>query len=149
MIRAFRPEDAPACSHIVNACLERDDSLSEKLRSILQQAETPAMMLERSRLFYLVVSETDSVLQGFGGLEMNEIRVLYVAPEHHRKRIGSEILLHLLSLVPPALFSDVFVYSSPGAVSFYRAHGFRAQGEHFFDIQGEELPTVFMTRPVV
>jgi GNAT superfamily N-acetyltransferase len=148
MLRQFRPQDAKACSDIVASCIRLDPSLSEKLRATLLRTETPGQMLERARLFYLVVSENDSAVQGFGGLEWNEIRVLYVAPEHQRQRVGSEILAHLQTLVPAAFFPDIFVYSSPGAVEFYRTHGFRPNGDYSFAIEGESLPTIFMSRPL-
>lgn len=149
MIRQFRPEDAHACSDIIASCVRADSTLNESLRAILLQAEKPERMMERSRLFYIAVFEENSAIRGFGGLELNEIRLLYVDPEHHRKRIGSEILLHLHSLVPTAVFSDIFVYSAPRAAGFYRNHGYQSEGDYLFDIEGEALPTVFMTRPVL
>ena len=148
MIRQFRPEDAQACNEIVLSCIQTDRFLNENLRAILQRTEIPDQMVERARLFYVAVYENQSAIQGLGGLELNEIRLLYVAPEHHRARIGSEILLHLQSLVPAALFSDLFVYAAPGAVDFYRAHGFQTKGDYSIRIEGESLPTVFMTKPV-
>jgi GNAT superfamily N-acetyltransferase len=148
MIRQFRPEDAWVCSAIIASCIQVDRFLNENLRAILLRTEAPERMMERSRLFHVVVSETGSAIYGFGGLELNEIRILYVAPEYHRKRVGSEILRHLESLVPPALFSDIFVYAAPGAVGFYQTHGYRSKGDYYFDIEGESLPTVFMTRPI-
>jgi GNAT superfamily N-acetyltransferase len=148
MIRQFRPEDGQSCNDIVLSCIRADRYLTENLRAVLLRTETPDRMVERARLFYIAVAEDQSEILGLGGLELNEIRLLYVAPEHHRSRIGSEILLHLQSLVPPALFSDMFVYAAPGAVSFYRAHGFYTKGDYFVRIEGESLLTVFMTRPV-
>jgi hypothetical protein len=148
MIRQFRPEDAQACCNIIQSCVRMDPSLGGNLRATLLRTETPERMLERSRLFHIVVFETGSDIQGFGGLELNEIRILYVAPEYHRNRVGSKILLYLESLVPSAVFSDIFVYAAPGATGFYQTHGYQAKGDFFFDVEGEILPTVFMARPV-
>ena len=148
MIRQFRPEDAQQCNDIVLSCIRTDRFLSENLRAILLRTETPDRMVERARLFYIAVSEDQSAIRGLGGLELNEIRLLYVAPEHQRSRIGSEMLLHLQSLVPAALFPDIFVYAAPGAVGFYRAHGFQARGDYLIRIGEESLPTVFMTKPI-
>jgi hypothetical protein len=49
-------------------------------------------------------------------------------------------------MIPSALFTDVFVYSTFSAVDFYRAHGFKPGGEFAFDFGGELLMTVFMTK---
>jgi len=79
---------------------------------------------------------------------MNEIRLLYVDPLHQRRGIGRSLLAHLESMIPSALFPDVFLYSSHVAVGFYQAHGFQTRGPHAFLIEGEELTTVFMTKVI-
>ena len=146
MIRQFRPDDMEACSDLIRACILIEKGLSETLRQKLLKAETPEAMLERARLYYVAVFESDAEVAGVGAVEMNEIRLLYVAPEHQRKGIGRSLLAHLESMVPSVLFSDVFVYSSPAAASFYGAHRFQPQGQHLFIIEEEELTTIFMTK---
>lgn len=101
-------------------------------------------MKERARLFYLAVYESEDRILGVAGLDMNEIRLLYVSPEHQRRGIGRALLDHIKEMAPGEFFSDIFVYSSLQAVDFYKACGFSDKGRVHFDIGGEMLPTVFM-----
>jgi N-acetylglutamate synthase-like GNAT family acetyltransferase len=144
MIRQFRFEDARACSALIHACLAKDPSLSPGLREKLLISETPQAMEERSRLFYVVVDESEEGILGIAGLDMNEIRLLCVAPEQRRKGIGRALLAHIQKMVPGILFPDIFVYSSMEGRSFYRACGFVEKGPVDFAIDGEQLRTVFM-----
>ncbi len=146
MIRQFRSEDAEPCSSMLCACLRNDSNLSPSLREGLLRAESPGKMLERADLYYIAVFDEAGEVLGFGGLELNEIRLLYVAPEHQRKGIGRAILDHLESMVPSGLFSDIFVYSTLSSTDFYCACGYTGRGEYSFECGGEILRTVFMTK---
>jgi GNAT superfamily N-acetyltransferase len=148
MIRQFRAEDAEACCELVRACIRYDLELPETERLALLQAESPQNMRERGNLFYLAVYELESTVVGLGGLDMNEVRMLFVSPAYQRRGIGKEILEFLEGMVPPALFREVFVYSALSAASFYRARGYSEQGEHYFDWYGQRLTTVFMTKKI-
>ncbi len=145
-VRQFRPEDAEDCSRLVCSCLDQDGSLSESARQALVQLESPAAMRERAMLFYLAVHAGETGILGIGGVEMNEIRLVYVHPAHRRLGVGRALLGHLEALIPPALFGDVFVYALPEAAGFYRANGYRAGGEHVFTFRDVSIPTIFMTR---
>ena len=147
MIRQFQVRDANACCSLVCACISRDSLMPASLRAKLCSAESPEAMVERAGLFYLAVYEFNDSILGIGGLELNEVRLLYVAPEHRRKGIGKAMLEHLESMVPAAPFADIFVYSAPSAVGFYRSQGFTDRGEFVFDYGGEPLTTIFMTKP--
>jgi GNAT superfamily N-acetyltransferase len=148
MIRQFRAEDATACSNVIHACVERDPQISAALRDRLLRSESPEEMLQRASLFYVAVYDSDEGILGVAGLDMNEIRLLYVVPEHQDEGIGGALLTHLESMIPPALFSDIFVYSTFAAVDFYRAHSYAADGEFTFDIDGEPLAAVFMKKAI-
>ncbi len=148
MIRQFRPEDASACSDLIRACIVRDPQASDALKEKLTRSESAETMLQRASLFYVAVFDSPEGLLGVGGLDMNEIRLLYVSPEHQGKGVGGKLLGHLESMVPPTLFSDIFVYSSLAAVDFYRVHGFAGDGEYCFDVDGEPLTALFMTKAI-
>jgi GNAT superfamily N-acetyltransferase len=148
MIRQFRPEDSIACCSLIQECLANDSSLSSGLREILQNSETPQGMEERARLFFVAVFESEGRILGIAGLELNEIRLLFVSPEHRRSGIGRALVEYIKSLVPNMLFSDIFVYSSIQGREFYGACGFKEKGPVIFDIGGEQLHTVFMAFPL-
>jgi ribosomal protein S18 acetylase RimI-like enzyme len=145
MIRQFQPEDATSCCRLIHACLEGDSSLSSTLRQKILFMETPQGMIERARLFYIAIYEEENRIVGFAGLDMNEIRLLCVLPDHQRRGIARALLDHIKSMIPGALFADIFVYSSIQAVGFYKACGFAERGPFSIDIEGEILSTIFMT----
>jgi len=148
MIRNFIPEDAVACTELIRACIESDRSIPGTLRDKMVRAESPDSMLERSRLFFTAVYESDSRITGIAGLDMNEIRILCVSPDHQRRGIGRALLEHLAGMVPSALFPDIFAYVATGAVPFYKAAGFSEKGPMAFAFEGDRLQTIFMVRPV-
>ncbi len=146
MIRQFRPEDAEKCCALVRACIEYDMELPAALRGELLAAESPESMRQRSSLFYIAVCELEGEVAGVGGLDLNEIRLLYVSPAHQRLGIGSSILEHLEAMIPPAFFREVFVYAAASAAGFYHSRGYVSQGEHDFALKTQRLRTIFMTK---
>jgi len=146
MIRQFRAEDAQACCELIHACIERDPQISAALQERICGKESPETMLQRAGLFYVAVYDSGQGILGVAGLDMNEVRLLYVSPGHQGRGIGGELLAHLESMVPSTLFADIFVYSTFAAVDFYRSHGFTPGGEYVFYYDGEQLTTVFMTK---
>jgi N-acetylglutamate synthase-like GNAT family acetyltransferase len=145
MIRQFRDTDAIACSKLICDCLQNDKSLSLFLRKKMLEQETPETMRMRAKLFYNAVYESENRILGIAGLDMNEIRLLYVSPESQRRGIGRMLLDHIRPMVPGALFPDIFVYSSLQAADFYKAYGFTEKGPYPFNFCGIHIPTVFLT----
>jgi GNAT superfamily N-acetyltransferase len=148
IIRQFEPGDAGPSSRLVRDCLALDPSMSDPARERLMRAESPEVMRERAGLFYMAVAVAGNNLAGVAGIDLNEIRILYVHPGRQRQGIGSALLRHLEAMVPAALFSDIFVYSSPDAAGFYRAHGYESHGEHLFLVGEIGVPTIFMRKPL-
>ncbi len=146
MIRTMRPEDEHRCCELIRRCLERDPALSQDLRVLLLRLNTPESLHERARLFHTVVLEQEREVAGIGGIDLNEIRLLCVDPNHQRRGIGRRILRYLETLAPPELFRDIFVYASPEAAGFYRENGYTAKGEHVFLVEGLIMQTVFMVK---
>jgi len=146
MIRPFQPGDAQGCCDLIRSCIEGDLSLTGELREALLQAESPESMRARARAFYVAVDQDGEEITSVGGLDLNEVRILCVAAGHRGKGIGRRLLQHLQDMVPPSLFSDIFVYSAPGAVGFYAANGFAARGPHTFVVRGMEMRTEFMAK---
>jgi N-acetylglutamate synthase-like GNAT family acetyltransferase len=148
MLRQFQSADAYACCDLVHACLEADISISPALGKMMRAQETPQSMEERARLFYVAVYELEKRIVGIAGLDMNEIRLLCVSPQHQRRGIGRSLLAHIKARIPEALFSDIFVYSSLQAIGFYESCGFLEKSPYSFSLYGEMLHTVFLTFPI-
>ncbi len=148
MIRQFQLQDKLPCSALILSCLKKDPSYPPALLQKILRTETPQAMEERAKSFYVAVYTADDQILGLAGLDLNEIRLLYVAPEYQRRGIGRILLAHLKTMVPHTLFADIFVYSTKQAVAFYKACGFVDRGPFTFDLDGETLPTVFLTSPL-
>ncbi len=148
IIRQFRAVDAGECSKLVRASLSADPMIPAAAKERLILGETPEVMRERAALFYMPVYVLENRIAGVGGVDLNEIRLLFVDLAHQRRGIGSALLRHLEAFVPPALFANIFVYSALGAQGFYRAHGYQPGGEHEYRFEGFSIPTVFMTKRI-
>jgi ribosomal protein S18 acetylase RimI-like enzyme len=148
MIRQFKPEDAESCCELVHACLASDPQSSPLFYNTLRILETPQVMRKRSTLFYVAVYELSDGVVGVAGLDMNEVRLLYVSPDYHNQGIGEALLDHLESMVPSSMFADIFVYAAPSAADFYSRYGFKAMGEYTFDLNGAQIRTIFMSKPL-
>jgi N-acetylglutamate synthase-like GNAT family acetyltransferase len=147
MIRQFEVQDAQSCCDLMHKCIREDFSISDSLREKLLEVETPQSMVERSRLFYVAVYESESRIVGIAGLDLNEIRLLCVSPECRRSGLGRDLLKHITALAPKSFFKDLFVYSSISAVDFYKSRGFVEKGPVSFNLGGEIMRTVFMSCP--
>jgi GNAT superfamily N-acetyltransferase len=148
MIRQFRPDDADACLSLILESIRQDRRLSFEVRDALLRAETPDTMRERSTLYYVVVDEREGEIAAVGGVDMNEIRLLFVGAARRREGIGSGVLEHLEEMVPPALFREIFVYAAPGAEAFYQSQGYVARGAQPFEAHGVVLESTFMVKPL-
>jgi N-acetylglutamate synthase-like GNAT family acetyltransferase len=146
-IRQFCPGDAQSCCRLIHDCLEADISYSPSLRRKLLESESPEIMEERSRLFYLAVYESSSKIVGIAGLDLNEIRLMYVDPERRKSGIGRALFNHLAAMTPADFFGEIFVYSLPSAMDFYKTLGFIEKGPVSFRVADETVDTIFMTRP--
>ena len=148
MIRAFQKEDLQACIDLIEGCLGLDASLAPSTLARLGQADLFRLIQQSAVLFQLAVYEHEGEVAGIGGVDLNEIRLLYVSPELQGQGIGRTLLEHLENMVPSALFSNIFLYSTPGAEGFYKSRGYESRGEVCFEIEGQTLPTIFMTKPL-
>ena len=102
-------------------------------------------MIERASLYYLAVYEWESRIFGIAGLDLNEVRLLFVSPARRRAGIGRALIEHLKAMVPATFFTDIFVYASTQSVEFYKSCGFVEGGSVEFDVGRGKLRTVFMT----
>jgi GNAT superfamily N-acetyltransferase len=118
MIRQFQAADAEACSKLICDCLQNDLSLSPPLRQKMLEQETPEMMLKRAGLFYIAVYESEDRILGIAGIDMNEIRLLYVSPESQRRGIGRMLWDHIRPMAPSAL-SQTFSSIPPCRLSVF------------------------------
>ncbi len=80
----------------------------------------------------LVVAEADGRIIGFGAIDVNEteqLKWLYLRPEHQRTGTGSQILGRLEEIAWKAGLSSIRLHSAPGAVEFYLRRGYSMVAE--------------------
>lgn len=115
-IRVAQPEDTETIKRIYQTVAgphaNQDEALWDRL---LQQGG-------------LVVAEVDGRIIGFGGIDVHaaeQVKWLYLLPQHQGAGLGSEILRRLESIGWAAGLDSLRVHSAPAAVSFYRRHSYR------------------------
>ena len=92
----------------------------------------------------LVVAETGDRVIGFGGIDVNateQVKWIYLLPQDQRAGVGSEILRQLEHIGWQAGLNSIRLHAAPGAVEFYRRHGYEAvaQPQQAHDHEGVEM----------
>ena len=80
----------------------------------------------------LLVAQSGDEVVGFGGIELHaheHLKWLYFLPEHQSAGLGSRMLKELEAIGWRSGLQSLRVHSLPGAVEFYRKHGYRAVEE--------------------
>ncbi len=114
-IRIAKPEDKENIQRIYHAVVgphaDHDETRWDRL---IQQGG-------------LVVATEEGRIVGFGGIDVDaveQVKWLYLLPQHQGAGFGSGILQRLESIGWAAGLSSLRVHSAPGAASFYRRHGY-------------------------
>jgi ribosomal protein S18 acetylase RimI-like enzyme len=120
-IRLAQPEDKEAIQRIYDAVVGPQASQDEALWDRLIQRGG------------LVVVTDEGRIVGFGGIDVHaaeQVKWLYLLPQHQRAGLGSELLRRLESIGWEAGLDSLRVHSAPRAVHFYRRHGYRLVETH-------------------
>jgi len=115
-IRIAQPEDKETIQRIYQAVVApHTDQDEARWDQLIQQGG-------------LVVARAEDQIIGFGGIDVQaaeQVKWLYILAQHQRAGFGSEILERLESIGWEACLDSLRVHSAPGAVNFYRRHGYR------------------------
>jgi GNAT superfamily N-acetyltransferase len=135
-IRVAQPEEKEAIQRIYRAVVEpHGDEDEARWDRLLQQGG-------------LVVATEEGRLIGFGGIDVHavdQVKWLYLLPQHQGAGLGSEILLRLESIGWDAGLAALRVHSAPGAVNFYLRHGYglvQGSSQMAHDHEGVEMMKV-------
>lgn len=80
----------------------------------------------------LLVAQEAGRIIGFGGLDVNakeQLKWLYLLPQQQGAGVGSAILQRLEVIGWAAGLKSLRLHSAPGAVEFYRKHGYETVAE--------------------
>ena len=135
-IRVAQPEEKETIQGIYHALVgpeaDRDEAHWDRL---IQQGG-------------VVVATEEGRIVGFGGIDVHaaeQVKWLYLLPQHQRAGVGSEILRRLESIGWEAGFEALRVHSAPGAEHFYLKQGYclvEAASQTGHDHQGVEMMKV-------
>jgi putative acetyltransferase len=106
-------------------------------------------MAEGERMFVaeLQPGEVGRVVIGLAGIHGNEVRAVYVHPDHVGCGVGGALLAALEEQARSDGFETLLLHSTLNARAFYLKHGYRDEGETVFDLRpGLDLPCVKMTK---
>jgi GNAT superfamily N-acetyltransferase len=132
-IRVAQPKDREAIQRIYHALVgpHADQNASRWDRLIKQGG-------------VLVATDEERII-GFGGIDVHaaeQLKWLYLLPQHQGAGVGSETLRRLESIGWDAGLVALRVHSAPGAVGFYRKQGYRlveATSQVGHDHEGVEM----------
>lgn len=76
---------------------------------------------------WLIVAEVEGEVVGFGGIDLDateQLKWLYVLPEHQGAGIGARLLNDLEQVGWTSGLTAIRLHAAPGAVEFYQRHGY-------------------------
>ena len=79
----------------------------------------------------LLVAQMADRIIGFGGIDVDareQLKWLYLLPQYQRAGVGSQLLHRLEEIGWAAGLGLLRLHSAPGAIEFYRRHGYKAVG---------------------
>ena len=134
-IRLFKPEDAHACSEIIEECF-LNQNLGDFSKNIINNQikdNSPEKLLEYLKDTKYFVAVKNNNIIGLGGYNKIKVRTLFVDMKYQNRGIGHKLLLTILEDARKNGLKKLFCWSTFFAESFYKKHGFIEKGETFFE----------------
>lgn len=104
------------------------------------RAALPAAYLPAVALFGAL--DGQGRLLGFAGTAGDVLEMLFVAPDWHRRGVGSQLLRHAVEQL--GICRVDVNEQNPAATAFYLAHGFRQRGRSATDGAGRPYPLLHL-----
>jgi len=147
MIRPFEDKDANRCREIIRECFDKSVSLSNHASSYVKKIYTEKGYLEnKSKEYQFFILEKNNEIVGFGGLKKNNIKKIYVDPNHQGEGIGATLLNYLEDLASKQGQKELILYAYDNSVPFYKKHGYTVTEPFIFQRNGVDVPTVKMKK---
>lgn len=127
VIRKFRREDALELSKIIKECFLSLDLGKHTKAGINLQIEnnSPDNLITRSRKINYFVAEIDGKLVGICGFDEIKVHTLFIDIHHHKKGVGSKLLLKILQEAKSKGVTKLSTWSTIYAYPFYLKYGFQ------------------------
>jgi putative acetyltransferase len=145
-IRRARPADRPILFDVWERSVRATHTfLTEADIALL--APKVVDYLATDGLEFVVVCDEDDRIAGFMALGADEIEALFLAPEHLRRGLGTQLIEEARTRRPGVELTVDVNEQNVGARRFYEARGFVAEGRSELDDQGLQFPIIHMRSP--
>ncbi|UCF99929.1 MAG: GNAT family N-acetyltransferase [Spirochaetaceae bacterium] len=137
-IRTMHEDDAEAVSKLIRRSFQQciADTYTERgIKHFMKITSKQAMLRRKRKNQLILVAESDAAIAGLVAVRNgNHLNLLFVAPEFHRRGIGTLLFQDALARMKTAIpdLSVVTVNSSAYALPFYTKLGFRAKSSAYF-----------------
>ena len=129
VIRPTAKSDIPTTAGLVTECyrfLAQQHGFSGvQLERLLKERCSEACVAMFVRRFSHFVAESGDTILGLVGVEGNDIAELWVAPDCHRKGVGTALFRKAEAIVTNAEYALQTVHTTGYAIPFYEAMGAR------------------------
>lgn len=131
--RAMHDDEAKAVSELIQNTFRQfiaESYTAHGIRYFLKHTSKRAMLRRKRKNQLLIVAENQGTITGFIAVRKgNHISLFFVAPEFHRKGIGTRLFREAVERMKAALpdLRTITVNSSGYAVPFYEKLGFKAR----------------------
>lgn len=146
-IRRARPADRPILFDVWQRSVRATHTfLTEADIALLAPKVIDYLATDASE--FVVVCDERGSIAGFMALGADEIEALFVAPEHFRRGLGTQLIEEARSRRPGVELTLDVNEQNVVARRFYEARGFFAEGRSELDDLGLPFPIIHMRSPV-
>ncbi|MFA5303833.1 MAG: GNAT family N-acetyltransferase [Candidatus Nanoarchaeia archaeon] len=126
-IRKFKKEDAKRVAYIIHKAIFEVNSkhYSKRICKNLWKGNTPAKLIEKSKIRDMFVIEKDKVILGTASLSSNLVRTVFVNPRYHGKGVGRKLMNHIEIVAKKKGLKKLQFHSSLNAEGFYKKLGYK------------------------
>jgi ribosomal protein S18 acetylase RimI-like enzyme len=134
----MKEDDAEAVSKLIRRTFQQfiaDTYTARGIKHFMKITSKQAMLKRKRKNQLILVAESDDAIAGLVAVRNgNHINLLFIAPEFHRRGIGTllfrEALARMKAEIPD--LSTVTLNSSEYALPFYAKLGFRVKSSAYF-----------------
>jgi GNAT superfamily N-acetyltransferase len=149
LVRPLQRQDAPACCGIIDACLPSMTGVNGAARRLVHDKNTPERLWAELSAHACLVCEQAGRVVGLGCLAGDELKRLYVDPEQQGQDIGRALVAELERLARARSLDRLHLQSSPEAVPFWAALGYRVVGQEHLRHGEAEFAVVNMHKDLL
>jgi GNAT superfamily N-acetyltransferase len=145
-VRRLEQQDASSCSAILTAAISALAEMNQAAREMIALHATPALLGAELATYFTLVALDDGDVVGFGALDGDEIKRVYVDPGSQGKGIGRALMLGLQHEALRRGLDAVRVTAGAEAAAFYRRLGYTRQGAGEFVSGAARVPFTTMQK---